>query len=45
MKYILGTLLAIFCATASYDAFAGPNITQDIDPSWRQLRINNFTRR
>ena len=25
MKYILGTLLAIFCATASYDAFAGPN--------------------
>ena len=27
MKYILGTLLAIFCATASYDAFAGPNIT------------------
>ena len=24
MKYILGTLLAIFCATASYDAFAGP---------------------
>ena len=25
MKYILGTILAIFCATASYDAFAGPN--------------------
>ena len=24
MKYILGTLLAIFCATASYDVFAGP---------------------
>ena len=23
MKYILGTLLAIFCATASYDVFAG----------------------
>ena len=24
MKYILGTLLAIFCATESYDVFAGP---------------------
>jgi|TARA_A100001011_G_scaffold35127_1_gene33467 hypothetical protein len=24
MKYILGTILTIFCATASFDAFAGP---------------------